>query len=221
MADLYTPILSPDYNQGYPSPVLTDVSEAKTQVRPFPKILPLIESEYNQGYPSPIQTDVSEAKTQVSPFPKILPSVIPGYNEGYPVIQEIDVSIVKTQVYPFPRIPPAVIPGYNEDYPVVNDIDMATALTQDYPFPRILPDTDHPLKLEGYPSFDYLPPLDGFGAFSNCTDLDEEMVIPSSVKFIDDYAFYNSNLKVVTIATDCRYYSHSFPPGCHIKPNRN
>lgn len=55
-----------------------------------------------------------------------------------------------------------------------------------------------------------------FGAFSNSTV--SRVNIPSSVKNIDNWAFYNCpNLERVKIARDCLYYENSFPPGCVIE----
>lgn len=53
------------------------------------------------------------------------------------------------------------------------------------------------------------------GAFCNCTEL-KTAEIPASVKYIGDYAFYNTALTAVTIASDCEYSNTSFPPRCTI-----
>lgn len=57
--------------------------------------------------------------------------------------------------------------------------------------------------------------LTPFGTCYNATKL-TEIEIPQSVKFISDYAFYHTLIKIVTIATDCEYCEHSFPEGTVI-----
>jgi len=54
------------------------------------------------------------------------------------------------------------------------------------------------------------------GAFCNCTSLAKATISPT-VKYIGEYAFYNTALKQVRIASDCVYYPTSFPPNCEIK----
>lgn len=53
------------------------------------------------------------------------------------------------------------------------------------------------------------------GAFCDCVNL-RKVIIPPSVKYIGEYAFYNTALTTVTIARDCTYYPTSFPDGCVI-----
>lgn len=54
------------------------------------------------------------------------------------------------------------------------------------------------------------------GAFLNCTQLNK-VEIPASVKYIGEYAFYNTALTTVTIARDCTFFPTSFPPRCIIQ----
>lgn len=54
-----------------------------------------------------------------------------------------------------------------------------------------------------------------FGAFSNAHNL-RQVSIPKSCKKIGRYAFRNTQLSSVTIASDCDYYSTSFPDGCVV-----
>lgn len=53
------------------------------------------------------------------------------------------------------------------------------------------------------------------GAFSGCTNL-RQVSIPRSVKFIGAYAFADTALASVRIASDCTYSATSFPEGCTI-----
>lgn len=69
--------------------------------------------------------------------------------------------------------------------------------------------------IDGYPTLGQQD-FEHFGVAKDCTL--EEVVIPKSVIFIADWAFYNSNITSVKINRHCVYYPHSFPPGCHIKP---
>lgn len=53
------------------------------------------------------------------------------------------------------------------------------------------------------------------GAFCHSTEL-SRISIPQTVKYIGEYAFRNTNLRSVTIASDCTYYNTSFPNGCAV-----
>lgn len=55
-------------------------------------------------------------------------------------------------------------------------------------------------------------PLVGAYAHSSIRKIE----IPTSVKSIGPYAFRESSISAVTIASDCTYYDTSFPPGCRI-----
>ena len=68
---------------------------------------------------------------------------------------------------------------------------------------------------DGHLTNDRLKPVKQMGAFANCVSL-RNVSIPPSVKSIGRYAFYNTSLTSVTIASDCTYYSTSFPDGCTI-----
>ena len=54
------------------------------------------------------------------------------------------------------------------------------------------------------------------GAFANCHRL-EYIKIPENVKSLGKETFKNTNLIEVTIADDCTYSEHTFPPGCQVK----
>lgn len=61
-----------------------------------------------------------------------------------------------------------------------------------------------------------IPTTNPIGAFCNCVNL-ENVSIPESVKYIGPYAFYNTKLKKIKIASDCEYYDTSFPRDCEIE----
>lgn len=61
-----------------------------------------------------------------------------------------------------------------------------------------------------------LPDTIPIGVFSDCTSL-TEITIPESVKYIGPYAFYNTKLKKIKIASSCKYYDTSFPKDCEIE----
>lgn len=54
------------------------------------------------------------------------------------------------------------------------------------------------------------------GAFANNPTL-ISVTIPRSVKSIGRYAFYNTGINHVTIASDCHYYATSFPHGTIVE----
>lgn len=61
-----------------------------------------------------------------------------------------------------------------------------------------------------------LPEVIPIGAFCNCVNL-ENVSIPESVNYIGPYAFYNTKLKKIKIASNCKYYDTSFPRDCEIE----
>ena len=72
-------------------------------------------------------------------------------------------------------------------------------------------------KIDGYPVMENtMDPFETFGAFYAVPTL-SKIKIPSTVKFIADYAFYRTNLKKATISPDCIYYEHSFPEECQVE----
>ena len=80
-----------------------------------------------------------------------------------------------------------------------------------YPYGKWYRDSGGELKTRGLP--DIL--VDTQGAFNECPNL-IYVKIPESVKSIGRYAFRDTNLKSVKIASDCTYYPTSFPIGCKI-----
>jgi hypothetical protein len=67
----------------------------------------------------------------------------------------------------------------------------------------------------GYPFNMLMPEIPAVGAFANASNL-TQVSIPQSVKYIGREAFRNTKLKNVRIASDCTYYSTSFPAGCVV-----
>jgi len=61
-----------------------------------------------------------------------------------------------------------------------------------------------------------VPNIKPIGAFYNCRGL-VTVYIPPTVKKIGPYAFYNTQLSQVQIASDCEYYDTSFPENCTIE----
>ena len=61
-----------------------------------------------------------------------------------------------------------------------------------------------------------IPTTNPIGAFCNCVNL-ENVSIPESVNYIGPYAFYNTKLKKIKIASNCVYYDTSFPRDCEIE----
>lgn len=68
---------------------------------------------------------------------------------------------------------------------------------------------------DGLPYNGLLSEVPYFGAFANATDL-TVVRIPPSVKKIGRESFRGTQLRSVTIASDCEYYDTSFPTGCEI-----
>ena len=178
--------------------------------------IPVLDATYNEGYPSPILIQVPNIRFDVSTW-LTNRYMRAGYNEGYPTqeaFKDIDVSRMKVQAAPFPKVLPYISPDYLEGYPLVGEaIGLQYLKVQEKPFPKILPALD-PDYLEGYPSFG--KNFEGFGAFSHMPNL-VKAKIPESVKFIEDYTFYESNLEKVKIARDCVFFEHTFPPDCVIE----
>ena len=59
-----------------------------------------------------------------------------------------------------------------------------------------------------------LPEPMPYGAFERSTI--EYVSIPESVKYIGEYAFASTSLTSVKIASDCTYFTTSFPAGCQV-----
>ncbi len=217
-------------SEGYPSePWDFDISVLPSQSSPFPTIIAgyvIGNTNYNQGYPIPDVSmgDVSVMKSQTRPFPRLQMSAgaddIPyEINESYPCNVDMgDISHMKAQTRPFPKLQMSAgddVPyEINESYPCKLDMgDISHLNIQDKPFPNLLSSIEPDVN-EGYPAFRKVAP--SFGAFSNCPTL-IKVKIPKSVKWIDDWTFYNTGLTGVRIARDCKYFEHTFPPDCIVE----
>lgn len=88
----------------------------------------------------------------------------------------------------------------------------SSAMTK--PYPKALWRIGHQINSD-YPYHELLPEVPLLGAFANATNL-RTVRIPETVKTIGRYAFRNTQLTSVTIASDCEYYDTSFPDGCII-----
>lgn len=100
--------------------------------------------------------------------------------------------------------------GYptNDQFPELPTVAMAK------PYPKALFRTDLQVN-NGYPFNELMPEDPQLGAFANSTNL-KTVRIPETVKTIGRYAFRNTQLTSVTIASDCEYYPTSFPDGCVV-----
>ena len=191
---------------------------------PTPEVLRVFRSNRSEGYPSePWDFDISVLPVQSSPFPTMIAGYVIGntnYNQGYPIPDTSmgDVSVMKSQSRPYPRLQMSAgddVPyEINESYPCKLDMgDISHLNIQEKPYPNLLSSIEPDVN-EGYPAFRKVAP--SFGAFSNCTTL-IKVKIPKSVKWIDDWTFYNTGLTGVRIARDCKYFPHTFPPDCIIE----
>lgn len=176
---------------------------------------PILIPSYNEGYPSPYELDVTTVKVQTAPFPTVCPIKSFTLNEGYLDIHDVDAITPKIQTAPFPKAIPVIRPGYNDGYIDIANIDAYNVKTQAIPFPLAVPNFQYAEYLEGYPA-NRLYDTTFFGAFSNVSTLIKAK-IPRSVKYIADYAFWNTSLIGVRIASDCQYFEHSFPTDCVIE----
>ena len=191
---------------------------------PTPEVLRVFRSNRSEGYPSePWPNDLSTRLSQSAPFPTAIANGDIGnvdYNQGYPTPNKSfgDVSNMKVQTRPFPRLIMSAgsdVPyEINESYPCNLEVgDISHKNIQEKPYPNLLSSVEPDVN-EGYPAFRKIAP--SFGAFSNVQSLIMAK-IPRSVKFIDDWTFYNTGLTSVKIARDCKYFAHTFPPDCVIE----
>jgi hypothetical protein len=174
-------------------------------------VYPSLNPDKNDGYLSIASLpDIANSPVQSAPFPKMVPSLDPDKNDGYPSFSGFTYPIL-VQTKPFPKMVPSLDPDKNDGYPSFSGFTYPI-LVQSAPFPKMVPSLEDDMN-DGYPTLRHNIP--GFGAFSNIPTL-KKVVIPQTVKFITDYTFYNTDIKNVTIARDCVYFDHTFPPDCVI-----
>ena len=140
---------------------------------------------------------------------------ISGKNNGYPCFTDLpDLSVLPISIPPMPSntftIP---IGGGYPRRPLLQYVFPTSVTSSPYPVSvfRCLGENfnnGYPVKLCN----DNIPLL---GAFANATEL-TKAVIPQSCKYIGENAFTNTKLKSVRIASDCKYFSTSFPSGCAV-----
>lgn len=99
----------------------------------------------------------------------------------------------------------------SDGVPVNSNFNSMPNLWQN-PIPLVLWYVDSETNI---PNKEYFSKINTLGAFSNAVRL-RKISIPRSVKKIGRYAFTNTQLSQVTIASDCEYYDTSFPAGCVI-----
>ena len=172
---------------------------------------PILNPSYNQGYPSPFLVHADQIVFTVN-SPNLMYNFTSSINQGYPS-RDNDASTMAVQTAPFPKCLPGILEQTNQGYPTLSGVDTPSVLVQQKPYPRMCFGLDEEI-LEGYPGQDI--ELIFFGAFSNVPTL-IMVKIPKSVKYISDYAFYNTGLTGVRIARDCRVGEHAFPDDCTIE----
>lgn len=181
-------------------------------------VSPSLDPNKNTGYPSiSILPNLDGLKVMTSPFPRMMSSVLSSMNTGYPCHASLpDLATEMIQAKPYPRMMPGLDEEKNTGYPSFSGfIDLNHLYVQSSPFPKMMPRMSETTDRDkGYPSIGHNEP--GFGAFANAISL-KKITIPVTVKYIADYAFYNTQLAKVKIARDCIYFEHTFPPECEIQ----
>ena len=197
-------VLNSSLNQGYPTPykdlVLRNLKDTLIITYPLAKIMRdfTFTNGLNQGYLhrlyveplmyiDPVTGRETSRHIQKAPFPKLM------FMSG---------AYSSTDKYS---------DGCNQGYPCTFYRTDIRRGVQDRPFPRLMPSFEE--DNDWYLSF--RKNCIGFGAASNIQTL-EEIEIPRSVRYIADYAFYNTNVKKVKMHPECLYFRHSFPRGTMI-----
>lgn len=101
-----------------------------------------------------------------------------------------------------------------DGYPTNDLFPELPEVAMNKPYPNALFRTDEQFN-SGYPFHKLMPEVPLLGAFANAINL-RTVRIPETVKKIGQYAFRNTQLTSVTVASDCEYYDTSFPDGCVI-----
>ena len=141
---------------------------------------------------------------------------ISGKNNGYPCFASLpDIYSAKCTSSPYPESV-FTLPLSGRSYPQKKILG--------YNFPTSVTSSPYPVSVfrclgklynNGYPVKLCNGSIPLLGAFANATEL-TKAVIPQSCKYIGENAFTNTKLKSVRIASDCKYFSTSFPPGCAV-----
>lgn len=138
----------------------------------------------------------------------------PNRHNGYPSIDTISGDFSPVQQSPYPKNIMYSGSSLFDGYPVMYFWGKFSPV-QESPYPKNMFSCDKD-KMFGYPAFSTYGEFETFSAFKNAENL-AKAVIPESVKYICDYAFWNTALKKITIARDCKYFPHSFPEECEIE----
>ena len=124
----------------------------------------------------------------------------------------------RTVIYDCPQLYEVTIPSDNawihDDDGLLtlsNKLPKQLEWARPYPYGKWYRDSNGELRTRGLPE----TLVDTQGAFNECPNL-IYVKIPESVKSIGRYAFRDTNLKSVKIASDCTYYPTSVPIGCKI-----
>ena len=239
-------VLNSSLNEGYPTPykdlVLRNLKDTLIITYPLAKIMRdfTFTNGLNQGYLhrlyveplmhiDPATGRETSRCIQKAPFPKLMYMVgddtktdmyPDGINQGYPCTYTKTNLRRGVQDFPFPKLmfmsgayssTDKYSDGCNQGYPCTFYRTDIRRGVQDRPFPRLMPSFEE--DNDWYLSF--RKNCIGFGAASNIPTLDE-IEIPRSVRYIADYAFYNTNIKKVKMHPECLYFRHSFPRGTMI-----
>lgn len=218
-----------NHNEGYLTVVkpntLRDMRSALVQSAPFHKLMMHKNntSPDHQDYPCIYSEPNIMRPIMTEPFPKMLiiagpntatPQHPEGINQGYPCTFSKTNIIRGVQTYKFPKLMivlDPIIENVNQGYPCTFSETNILRGVQSRPFPKLMPSFEE--ETDNYLCFRHN--VKGFGAGSNIPTL-EEIEIPRSVRYIADYAFYNTNIKKVKMHPECLYFRHSFPRGTMI-----
>ncbi len=179
--------------------------------------LPSFNPNLNQGFPSfSTGPDLSSLDAFSAPYPLIMSKFISGKNDEFLSFSNTpDYNKFSAQSKPFPKMMPLYLSGKNDEFlSFSNTPDYNKFSAQSKPFPKMMSSLEAMYDSQGFLSLRFNP--EKFGAFANTPTL-TKIKIPNTVKFIQDYSFWNTGLKKVTIAPDCKYFEHSFPEECQIE----
>ena len=208
-------IINPNKRNGYPSIKDNEYDFGPVQITPYPSNMMYEDGILLNGYPRMINW-----KDPSPPQDNIYPSNM------------FNCDSHKMSGYPSYSFAGNFSPSQSRPYPT-NVMSCIKTLTEGYPrfytYGEFSPTMEEPHQrevmsckdefLEGYPTYRVARNFRDFGAFTKSDTT--EIEIPYSVKYICDYAFYDTPITSVKINRHCIYFRHSFPPGCHIKPYKD